>query len=235
MDRTAVARTEGTLRRDLRAPRPATSGSRSSRAPRSASRRCSRMSEARAHPHNVARGTFIDVDGAPQPAPAPRFDRTPSEVRRAPVAAGADTDTALVDWGFTTRRDRVAEAGPACSPDLSARVRRRHGRRAGAQSWPRPRTRRHPSRRGRCRARSRRGRAGDRDRERGGDTDRAVDVREHPAEHVGRDRTLQHRLQVDVDRRRADAAHDLERRRRARSRPQRRSTSRRCRRRRIRR
>jgi alpha-methylacyl-CoA racemase len=59
------------------------------------------MSEARAHPHNVARGTFVDVDGAPQPAPAPRFDRTPSGVRRAPVAAGTDTDAALLDWGFT--------------------------------------------------------------------------------------------------------------------------------------
>jgi alpha-methylacyl-CoA racemase len=58
------------------------------------------MSEARAHPHNIARGTFIEVDGAPQPAPAPRFERTPSEVRRAPVAAGADTDTVLLDWGI---------------------------------------------------------------------------------------------------------------------------------------
>ncbi len=58
------------------------------------------MSQARAHPHNVARNTFVDVDGAPQPAPAPRFSRTPSAVQGAPVAAGADTDTALTDWGF---------------------------------------------------------------------------------------------------------------------------------------
>ncbi|MGH8977109.1 MAG: CaiB/BaiF CoA transferase family protein, partial [Acidimicrobiia bacterium] len=58
------------------------------------------MREARAHPHNVARRTFVEVDGAPQPAPAPRFDRTPSEIRRAPVAAGTDTDTALLDWGL---------------------------------------------------------------------------------------------------------------------------------------
>jgi alpha-methylacyl-CoA racemase len=58
------------------------------------------MAEARAHPHNVARKTFVDVEGAPQPAPAPRFDRTPSTVQRAPVAAGADTDTALASWGF---------------------------------------------------------------------------------------------------------------------------------------
>jgi alpha-methylacyl-CoA racemase len=59
------------------------------------------MSQARAHPHNVERNTFVDVDGAPQPAPAPRFSRTPSAVQGAPVAAGADTNTALTDWGFT--------------------------------------------------------------------------------------------------------------------------------------
>jgi alpha-methylacyl-CoA racemase len=59
------------------------------------------MSQARAHPHNVERQTFVDVSGAPQPAPAPRFSRTPSAVQGPPVAAGADTDTALADWGFT--------------------------------------------------------------------------------------------------------------------------------------
>jgi len=59
------------------------------------------MSEARAHPHNVERATFVDVGGAPQPAPAHRFDRTPSAVQGPPVAAGADTDTALTEWGFT--------------------------------------------------------------------------------------------------------------------------------------
>jgi alpha-methylacyl-CoA racemase len=58
------------------------------------------MSEARAHPHNVARGTFTEVDGAPQPAPAPRFDRTPTQVQGAPVAAGTHTRDALRDWGF---------------------------------------------------------------------------------------------------------------------------------------
>jgi alpha-methylacyl-CoA racemase len=59
------------------------------------------MTEARAHPHNVARQTFIEVEGAAHPAPAPRFDRTPMEVRRSAVGAGADTDVALRDWGFT--------------------------------------------------------------------------------------------------------------------------------------
>ena len=59
------------------------------------------MNEARAHPHNVARRTFVEVEGAPQPAPAPRFSRTPGAVERAPVVPGADTRAALVDWGFT--------------------------------------------------------------------------------------------------------------------------------------
>jgi alpha-methylacyl-CoA racemase len=58
------------------------------------------MSEARTHPHNVAREMFVDVDGAPHPAPAPRFSRTPTVVQGAPVKPGADTDTALGDWGF---------------------------------------------------------------------------------------------------------------------------------------
>jgi alpha-methylacyl-CoA racemase len=36
-----------------------------------------RMREAPTHPHNVARGVFVDIDGVPPPAPAPRFSRTP--------------------------------------------------------------------------------------------------------------------------------------------------------------
>jgi alpha-methylacyl-CoA racemase len=58
------------------------------------------MSEARAHPHNVARETFVDVGGSPHPAPAPRFSRTPSRVQGPPVMAGANTDEALTDWGM---------------------------------------------------------------------------------------------------------------------------------------
>ena len=70
------------------------------------------MNEARAHPHNVARGTFTEVDGAPQPAPAPRFSRTPGAVERPPVVPGADTDTALTDWGFPDRDvDALKQSG----------------------------------------------------------------------------------------------------------------------------
>ena len=46
------------------------------------------MSEAAEHPHNVARGTFVEVGGAPQPAPAPRFSRTVPEVDEPPAHAG---------------------------------------------------------------------------------------------------------------------------------------------------
>jgi alpha-methylacyl-CoA racemase len=58
------------------------------------------MNEARQHPHNVARGTYAEVEGAPQPAPAPRFSRTPGAIERTPVVPGTDTDDALADWGF---------------------------------------------------------------------------------------------------------------------------------------
>ena len=55
--------------------------------------------EAHQHPHNVARSTFIEVDGAVQPAPAPRFSRTPSAVSKPPSPPGADTVSGLVEWG----------------------------------------------------------------------------------------------------------------------------------------
>jgi alpha-methylacyl-CoA racemase len=58
------------------------------------------MSEAREHPHIKARNTFVEVAGAPQPAPAPRFSRTPCEISAPPPHAGQHTDEALGDWGF---------------------------------------------------------------------------------------------------------------------------------------
>jgi alpha-methylacyl-CoA racemase len=56
------------------------------------------MSEAARHPHNVARGTFIERDGIVQPAPAPRFSRTPGAVQRPPSHAGQHTDEVLGEW-----------------------------------------------------------------------------------------------------------------------------------------
>jgi alpha-methylacyl-CoA racemase len=57
--------------------------------------------EARHHPHAVARNSFLEINGALQPAPAPRFSRTPAAEPAPPTHIGEDTDTALVDWGFS--------------------------------------------------------------------------------------------------------------------------------------
>jgi alpha-methylacyl-CoA racemase len=64
------------------------------------------MSEAAAHPHNVERETFIEVGGVTQPAPAPRFSRTGSEVVSTPAWPGQHTRDVLADWGVAD--DRVA-------------------------------------------------------------------------------------------------------------------------------
>jgi alpha-methylacyl-CoA racemase len=58
------------------------------------------LAEAPKHPHNAARGTFVEVAGVVQPAPAPRFARTPGAVQRPPPAPGEHTEAALADWGF---------------------------------------------------------------------------------------------------------------------------------------
>lgn len=57
--------------------------------------------EAAAHPHNVSRESFIEVDGVMQPAPAPRFSRTPAATPTPPSETGADTEAGLVRWGFS--------------------------------------------------------------------------------------------------------------------------------------
>jgi alpha-methylacyl-CoA racemase len=62
------------------------------------------MSEAAEHPHNVERGTFVDIAGTLQPAPAPRFSRTAPEVDRPPAHAGAHTVEVLADWGVDRER-----------------------------------------------------------------------------------------------------------------------------------
>ena len=59
------------------------------------------LAEAPRHPHNVARGTFVDVGGVTQPAPAPRYSATPTATPRATLPAGTDTDTVLGELGLT--------------------------------------------------------------------------------------------------------------------------------------
>jgi alpha-methylacyl-CoA racemase len=57
--------------------------------------------EAPQHAHNRARGTFVDVAGVVQPAPAPRFSRTPAATPMPPAVPGADTEAVLGGWGLT--------------------------------------------------------------------------------------------------------------------------------------
>ena len=62
------------------------------------------LSEAPDHPHNKARGTFTEVAGLTQPAPAPRFSRTPADPPQPPPAPGADTDAVLTSLGYDQPR-----------------------------------------------------------------------------------------------------------------------------------
>lgn len=56
--------------------------------------------EAHRHPHNAARAAFADVAGVPQPAPAPRFSRTPGRIQSPAPHPGEHTARALADWGL---------------------------------------------------------------------------------------------------------------------------------------
>lgn len=59
------------------------------------------LDEAPKHAHNVARQTFVEVAGVTQPAPAPRFSKTPGAIQGPPPAIGAHDQEALKDWGFS--------------------------------------------------------------------------------------------------------------------------------------
>ena len=58
--------------------------------------------EAPEHPHNKARGTFVEVNGVLQPRPAPRFSRTPLETPAPPPKAGEHTQEVLSESGFSS-------------------------------------------------------------------------------------------------------------------------------------
>lgn len=60
------------------------------------------MGEAPSHPHNVARSTFVSVDAVVQPAPAPRFARTPGRI--VPAAELPSVDASLAAWGLNSER-----------------------------------------------------------------------------------------------------------------------------------
>jgi len=59
------------------------------------------ITEAPNHPHAVARGSFVTVEGIVQPAPAPRFSRTPAATPTAPEEPGPGGMAKLVSWGLS--------------------------------------------------------------------------------------------------------------------------------------
>jgi alpha-methylacyl-CoA racemase len=68
------------------------------------------LGEAPKHPHLAARGTLVDVEGVLQPAPAPRFSRTPGAAGSPAGPAGADTREALTTWGFSAAEVQSLES-----------------------------------------------------------------------------------------------------------------------------
>lgn len=58
------------------------------------------VDEAPHHAHLQARKSFVEHEGVVQPAPAPRFSRTPSAIRRGPPRPGADNAGCAADWGL---------------------------------------------------------------------------------------------------------------------------------------
>jgi len=67
------------------------------------------------HPQHQARESFVELAGIRQPAPAPRFSRTPSAATRPPPTLGSDTRTALPGWGIDPQRIEELLASGAIS------------------------------------------------------------------------------------------------------------------------
>jgi alpha-methylacyl-CoA racemase len=59
------------------------------------------LSEAPNHPHNKARGSFVEIDGVVQPGPAPKFSRTKVEVQGPAPTCGQHNDQILSEFGFS--------------------------------------------------------------------------------------------------------------------------------------
>ena len=66
------------------------------------------LTEAAADPHLAARQTYLTRDGVTQPAPSPRFSRTPGDLSDPPPAPGQHTIEALTEWGLPDAHALVA-------------------------------------------------------------------------------------------------------------------------------
>ncbi len=73
------------------------------------------IDEAASHPHNRARGTFVEFAGVEQAAPAPRFSRTPGELKLPPPEPGEHTDAVLTEFGFSAEEIATLRATLAVS------------------------------------------------------------------------------------------------------------------------
>jgi alpha-methylacyl-CoA racemase len=71
------------------------------------------LTEAPDHPHNRARGAFVEVGGVTVPAPAPRFSRTPPEISGPPAYPGQHTGDVLAAWGFDAAEVEALRASGA--------------------------------------------------------------------------------------------------------------------------
>ena len=71
------------------------------------------LQEAPTHPHNVARQSFVEIDGVTQPAPAPRCSRTPSSEHAPAAIAGEHSEAILNDWGFNSSEISALKQGGA--------------------------------------------------------------------------------------------------------------------------
>lgn len=74
------------------------------------------MTEAPHHPHNVARGTFVEHEGVVQPGPAPRFSATPASIKRGPPQPGEHDESALKAWGMDEKAIAALREGGVLAP-----------------------------------------------------------------------------------------------------------------------
>jgi alpha-methylacyl-CoA racemase len=73
------------------------------------------LAEAAGHPHNAARGLFVEVNGQRQPAPAPRLSRTPARQPMPGALCGEHTDEILAELGYDAQRMQGLRNDGACS------------------------------------------------------------------------------------------------------------------------